>query len=926
MNSRKSWLILVFLVLPLAGCPLITPQNRTFMSADTGQNAIFDGTGAEAGGDGEAPSVDDGGVQREVVEPDVIRRQGNLLYVLNQYRGLTIVDLDTDTLLTQVATLGYPRDLYFSNGQAYVLVGYAQDVTVAEGGAIGVSSSARVYAVDVSNPAGAAIRSSIDLTGDLVDSRLVGDVLYAVSAEYNYGFYEDVAFAGNASSTTVTSIDVSDPAAIGVADQLTFEGSGNVIHVTPEFAFVATPDWQDDATDITCLDITDPGGAIQNAGAVRVRGYVDDRFKIDAWNGALRVVSSAWGGQNQVYLSTFDLTQASLPRLAEMRLEGAEGERLFATRFDGPRAYVVTYFVVDPLFVLDVSDPAAPQLLGALEVPGYSTYIEPRGDRLIALGVDNTNGQKVSVSIFDVSGEGAPTLLDRASFGEDWSWSNAYSDVKALTILDDVIMVPFSGWSGTAGGFERLQFVSYTQDTLQLRGAVDLSGSILRSFDYNAFYYGVTTEQVTRINGDDLDHPVVESSITIAENVVDYLEFNADLAAEVVVRYDEGQVLVRTVDGGQNPLGELVLDAGNFLDAYQSGNTLVIVGAVWEDKPGYVVSIIDLENPESPALRNKVAVDVYPYYYYYYYDYGFGGPELDGVPGAAPGAGGGATATAKDVAIGIFPYYYYGGEARGFLLGDTLALRCSADRFDSTLGEGTAYQGLALVNLATGEWESTVGLGYDAMVSLNAIGDKLYLGTKESLGAAPFQRAMAAYYLRELDILQGVAGPAANVPGAFVQYDPASDVLTLNDHQWSSDGSVASSLETVRWSGGDSVTPLDSVDIAGYPGRMLATGGRVYFDRYENGYQIYQATIGGDGALSLGAPVEAGYYGSLLGARGDDVIASIGYGALAHYTFSEGAGELAALVPVSGYPATIRFGSGAAYVPLGYFGVAVLPL
>ena len=602
MRAPINALILTILGLALAGCPLMN-NNRTFTSADTNQSGLFGGLGAEGEADGEAPAADEGGGQREVVEPDVIRRQENLLYVLNQYRGLTIVDLDAQQLLAQVPTLGYPRDLYFANGQAYVLVGYARDVTEQDG-EISVATSSRLYAVDVSNPAGVAIRSRIDVPGDLVDSRLVGDVLYAVSAEYDYyyGYLEDVAYAGNVASTTVMSIDVSNPDAIAVADQVMFEGSGNVIHVTPEFAFVATPDWQNDETDIICLDIRDPGGAIESAGTVSVRGYVDDKFKMDAWNGALRVVSSAWQRERQVYLSTFDLNDVALPMLAELRLEGAEGETLFATRFDGPRAYVVTFLIVDPLFVLDVADPAAPQLLGALEVPGYSTYIEPQGDRLLALGVDNTNGQQqVSVSIFDVSGNGAPSLVDRASFGENWAWSSAYSDVKALTILDDVIIVPFSGWSGYAGGFDRLQFISYTADALQLRGAVDLSGSILRSFDYDGYYYGVTTEQVTRIDGADLDNPSAVSSVTIAENVVDFLEFGPDLGAEVIARYDEGQILVRSVNGAGDPLGELVLETGEFYDAYQTGDTLVVTGVVWEDEPAYVVNVVDLAEPAKPC-------------------------------------------------------------------------------------------------------------------------------------------------------------------------------------------------------------------------------------------------------------------------------------------------------------------------------------
>ncbi|MBL7648125.1 MAG: beta-propeller domain-containing protein [Candidatus Hydrogenedentes bacterium] len=918
MTRARHWLIFILLLLPLAGCPIIE-QVRTFTSADVNSNGALDGDAEGGEGEGESPGTDNGGgEEREVVEPDVIRRVDNLLYVLNQYRGLTIVDLESQALLAQVPTTGYPRDLYFANGQAYVLVGnpgygyFGLDVAAKD---VAVSpereASSRLYVVDVATPAEAAIRSSMDFEGDLVDSRLVGNILYAVTAHYDY-YYYGVEDAGSENGTTVTSIDVGDPDHVAQVDALDFDGSGYVVHVNAQRAFVASSDWQNNETDITVLDITDPGGVMVNAGAVSVRGYVGDRFKLDEWNGALRVVSSAWQETNQVYVTTFDLNQAGFPKLAEMPLEGAEGETLFATRFDGARAYVVTYLVVDPLFVLDLSDPAAPALLGALEVPGYSTHIEPRGDRLIALGVDDTGGRHVSVSIFDVSGNGAPTLSDRVSFGEDWSWSNAYGDVKALTILDDVIIVPFSGWSGESGGFERLQFVSYTQDDLELRGSVDLSGSILRSLEYGAYYFGVTTEQVARIDASDLDNPVVDSSITIAENVVDYLELPGGEGVEIVERYDEGQVLIRTVDGNGAVLGEEVVNISAFQGAYPAGSRVALVGTAWDVEPGYEVVLVDVSSPENPEAGDVIKVNVTPYYFYYGYYYDGGLPE--------PG-----TDALKDVAIGL-PYYNFGGQT-GFVLGDTLALRCYAGEFDSVLGTGNAQQGLALINLETGAFESTVGLGYSYITSLDVVGDKLYLGNKESLDFFPFGRPLAACYIQEIDVLNGTAGPAANVPGYFVQYDPATDVLTLRDQQWTPDGGVESSLETVRWSGGTAVDPLDSLEVPAYTSNTIASGDRVYFDVYSPSYGLYQAIVGTDGVLTLSEMVELpGYYGSLLGAQGDDVFLSVGYGAIAQYEFSEGVGTQVSLTAVSGYPSKVRFGEENAYFPVGYYGLVTLPL
>ena len=106
----------------------------------------------------------------------------------------------------------------------------------------------------------------------------------------------------------------------------------------------------------TYVDIADPEGAINVRDAIDVNGYVADRFKMDAHNGVLRVVSSAWEDKRRVYVTTIDLDNPDdLSVLGETFLEDAVDETLFATRFDGDRAYIVTFFVVDPLFVLDLA-------------------------------------------------------------------------------------------------------------------------------------------------------------------------------------------------------------------------------------------------------------------------------------------------------------------------------------------------------------------------------------------------------------------------------------------------------------------------------------------------------------------------------------------------------------------------------------------
>ena len=66
----------------------------------------------------------------------------------------------------------------------------------------------------------------------------------------------------------------------------------------------------------------------------------------------------------------------------------AEGETIWSARFVGDRGYLVTFMNIDPLWVLDLSDPYEPLILGELHVPGVSTYIHPIDeDNLLTIGI-----------------------------------------------------------------------------------------------------------------------------------------------------------------------------------------------------------------------------------------------------------------------------------------------------------------------------------------------------------------------------------------------------------------------------------------------------------------------------------------------------------------------------------------------------------
>jgi hypothetical protein len=261
-------------------------------------------------------------------------------------------------------------------------------------------------------------------------------------------------------------------------------------------------------------------------------------------------------------------------------LEIARGEQLFATRFDGSAAYLVTFEQVDPLWVVDLSDPWAPAITGALTVPGWSTHLVPTGDgRLVAVGVEVDAGWNVVASLFDVHDPAVPTLLDRVDLGP--GGSTAFYDVKALGVFptEGYVLVPVSDAT------DRLAVLTLSAATLDLRGTVGMEGTVLRGLPHARGLVGISTEQVVVVN------PATLADVTrctIAENVVDVDRLPDGRRIPLVARRANGRL-------GDVPL-PLVPER-----LYRHGEHVAVVG--W-DEQGRAARVVDFTT-DPPTVSGR---------------------------------------------------------------------------------------------------------------------------------------------------------------------------------------------------------------------------------------------------------------------------------------------------------------------------------
>lgn len=147
---------------------------------------------------------------------------------------------------------------------------------------------------------------------------------------------------------------------------------------------------------------------------------------------ALNINSTSTNSYTSLYVFDADLKMVGSLENLETK------ENVLAARFIGARAYLMTSKPSEPLFVVNLSDPAKPNILNPISMTGISNYLHPfdkNGNVLISLGniVDQIDGQgkKISglkLSLLDFTDPAKPQELDSYLLGGTGSDSIVLSD------------------------------------------------------------------------------------------------------------------------------------------------------------------------------------------------------------------------------------------------------------------------------------------------------------------------------------------------------------------------------------------------------------------------------------------------------------------------------------------------------------------
>ena len=200
-------------------------------------------------------------------------------------------------------------------------------------------------------------------------------------------------------------------------------------------------------------------GNVEYKTQAETKGNTLNQYSLDEKDGYLRIALTRDYTSSRIEVYDEDLN------LVGQTEEIGRNEKMYTTRFMGDKCYMVTYKYVDPLFVIDLSNPRDPKVLGELKISGYSTYLHPYDENhLIGIGIEtqtnsyrndlgrviSTNTVKTSMkmALFDVTDVSNPKTISSVTIGDSKTTSAILENPKALLFSKEkeLIAIPVNNY------------------------------------------------------------------------------------------------------------------------------------------------------------------------------------------------------------------------------------------------------------------------------------------------------------------------------------------------------------------------------------------------------------------------------------------------------------------------------------------------
>ena len=433
-----------------------------------------------------------------VEEADIVKTDGEYIYYISNKK---VIIVSTNNKLKIISEIDFedekflPKDIYVNENKLVVI------------GCINLNDNNEFIVTDTIYPeednvnckiynierkSKPKLERELQIEGSYLASRMIDSNLYLISNKYinsylfnnidelNENDYkpkyldtkisqeEQVIEYGNisyfpesedASYLTILGVNINSDEKANIE---AFLGGGETIYCSENYLYIAKTKYEvkdekvygyynnvDINTYIYKFEIKDSKIEYENAGTVP--GSILNQFSMDEYEECFRIATTnnknfnSETSVNNLYIlnNNLEITGA-LENLAK-------GEKIYAVRFIGNRAYIVTFVETDPLFVLDLSDSTNPAALGELKIPGYSKYLHPYDEtHIIGFGENtetNENGNTIAtgmkMALFNVEDPSNPTELFSTNIGEKGTTSEILYNHKSLLFLKEKGIIAF---------------------------------------------------------------------------------------------------------------------------------------------------------------------------------------------------------------------------------------------------------------------------------------------------------------------------------------------------------------------------------------------------------------------------------------------------------------------------------------------------
>jgi uncharacterized secreted protein with C-terminal beta-propeller domain len=381
---------------------------------------------------------------------------GNTLLILRAYQPET-----AEVVSRMVFDDSYPAGIFVSGDRLVVLgskYSFPQNILLSRSyyGYYNAEIKTFAYVYDIHERVNPILLRNLTLTGSYFNSRMIDDYIYFVTSKPAYVVNATLSLPEICSNgqvkeitpseiyysndtddyyqyTTFVAMNMQNTTEAPVYLTIMLGGTSNM-YVSPSNMYVTFQKWSGNTT-IYRVRIQGKNMTCEAKG--EVSGHELSQFSMDEYGDYYRIATTTWVNWTQTNLYVLNMNLSVVGKLENL----ASGENFHSARFMGNRCYLVTFKQVDPLFVIDLSEPTEPSVLGELKVPGYSDYLHPYDEtHLIGVGKETVEAEQgyfawyqgVKISLFDVRDVTNPIQMANYIIGDRGSDSPVLQDHKAF--------------------------------------------------------------------------------------------------------------------------------------------------------------------------------------------------------------------------------------------------------------------------------------------------------------------------------------------------------------------------------------------------------------------------------------------------------------------------------------------------------------